>query len=273
MIIIYRKIYLVDTENLGSSELYNTINTKQNLLLFFVSQQRCVRDLKKCDDYEVIECNVSGKDGLDFIIDTYLGYLINVYGFTVEYIIVSNDMGYRNVINFWKNHGITVLQVTSENISKVKINRIEQLSSEEMLSLFKIYKTYVLNCKCPNNIKLQKSISEDKRLKKYNSKQLTDMILTINVKTVNDILKLKYSEMMLKKITNVAKCCKNKEHLRTQISRIKDINTVDTDFICYVYENVDKQHKGKRKHNKSSQLTISSKYTEKEIVLREIMEI
>lgn len=69
MIVIYRKIYLVDTENLGSSELYSTVDMKQNLLLFFVSQQRCVKDLKKCDDYKIIECNVNGKNGLDFIID------------------------------------------------------------------------------------------------------------------------------------------------------------------------------------------------------------
>lgn len=272
MIVIYRKIYLVDTENLGSSELYSTIDTKQNLLLFFISQQRCVKDLKKCDDYEIIECNVNGKNGLDFIIDTYLGYLVSTYGFTVEYTIVSNDMGFRNVVDFWKNCGIIVSQITSENISKVKIERIEQLCAKEMLFLFKIYKTYVLNYKYQNITKLQKSISENKQLKKYNSKQLTDMVLDLKINSINDILILKYSELMIKKINNVANCCKNREQLRTQISRIKDINTADAELICFLYENMTTFSKKNKKCNKISQITITDTCTERDIVLREVCE-
>lgn len=247
MIVIYRKIYLVDTENLGSSELYSTVDTKQNLLLFFTSQQRCVKDLKKCNDYEIIECNVNGKNGLDFIIDTYLGYLVSTYGFTVEYTIVSNDM-------------------------EVKIERIEQLCAKEMLFLFKIYKTYVLDCKYQNITKLQKSISENKQLKKYNSKQLTDMVLNLKINSINDILVLKYSELMIKKINNVASCCKNREQLKTQISRIKDINTADAEFICFLYENMTIFSKNKKRCNKISQITITDTCAERDIVLREVCE-
>ena len=159
-----------------------------------------------------------------------------------------------------------------EKISKVKIERIEQLCAKEMLFLFKIYKTYVLNCKYQNITKLQKSISENKQLRKYNSKQLTDMVLDLKINSINDILILKYSELMIKKINNVANCCKNREQLRTQISRIKDINTADAELICFLYENMTTFSKKNKKCNKISHITITDTCTERDIVLREVCE-
>jgi hypothetical protein len=62
--------------------------------------------LKK-NEYLII-CDVSGKDALDFIIDSFLGFKLNELGKLNEYVIISKDNGFKNIQRFWGSQGYIV---------------------------------------------------------------------------------------------------------------------------------------------------------------------
>ena len=102
-----RKVYLVDTENVGSAwkELLPQKNVKDVIILFYTEHSPGISyaDLNLIREYpssfDMILC-YPGKNGLDFQMVSYLGYLIKTAPKT-EYIIVSNDTGFDSVVKFW----------------------------------------------------------------------------------------------------------------------------------------------------------------------------
>ena len=72
-----------------------------------------------------------GKNGLDFQLVSYLGYLLKSAGKT-EYIIISNDMGYDCVIHFWKEQGYKVSRMTVYDLIQRKKARITQQKQEKI---------------------------------------------------------------------------------------------------------------------------------------------
>ncbi len=109
-----KKIFLVDTENVGSTwkDLLPAKTGSDQILLFFTENSPYVSytDLQLIlqfpDRFEMIKCN-PGKNGLDFQLVSYLGYLMKTAS-KANYVIVSNDSGFDAVVKFWQDRGMTV---------------------------------------------------------------------------------------------------------------------------------------------------------------------
>ncbi len=132
-----RKVYLVDTENVGTTwkEILPQKNTKDLIILFYTENSPGIsyKDLNIIRQYpssfDMILC-YSGKNGLDFQLVSYLGYLIKTAPKS-EYIIISNDVGYDAVVKFWCDREIEVLHVS----------KTELMSSENKKELYKSLKS------------------------------------------------------------------------------------------------------------------------------------
>jgi len=118
-----RKIYLVDTENVGSAwkELLPQRGSKDIIILFFTEHSPGISyyDLDVIRQYpssfDMIECT-PGKNGLDFQLVSYLGYLIKSAPKT-DYIIVTNDTGYDAVVKFWSLRGMSVVRKSKSELT------------------------------------------------------------------------------------------------------------------------------------------------------------
>lgn len=130
-----RKVYLVDTENIGTAwkELLAKKSSKDMLILFFTEYSPGISysDLDIIRQYpssfEMIEC-CPGKNGLDFQLVSYLGYLIKSAPKT-DYIIVTNDTGYDAVVKFWTSRDMSVKRQT-----KAELTLPEQVEEKDAFS-------------------------------------------------------------------------------------------------------------------------------------------
>lgn len=107
------KVYLVDVENVG----FKPFDTKDNSIeIYYITpSDKGITEIPS--NCKLISYRHNGcKDALDFILDTYLGYLIAKYQKSVEYIIVSNDKGYENVCGFWMEQGYKVTSSTLKSL-------------------------------------------------------------------------------------------------------------------------------------------------------------
>ena len=123
----YDRIYLIDCENVGFSFF-----TSPNDLVYYFTNESVSELPFQCNENEIHMClkHTGCKDALDFVIDTYLGYLIRAYGKNTEYFIISNDKGYDNVSAFWQQMGYNVYT----NPHKV-INRFEDNVSKKYFDI------------------------------------------------------------------------------------------------------------------------------------------
>ena len=62
--------------------------------------------LESSDKIELVHC-VTGHNGLDFQLSTYLGYMLHDIA-SSEVIIVSNDTGFDAVVSFWAKKGMNI---------------------------------------------------------------------------------------------------------------------------------------------------------------------
>ena len=65
---------------------------------------------------EMIPCN-TGKNGLDFQLSSYLGYLLRSSA-KARYVILSKDMGYDPLIQFWKERGAEITRESAQEVVK-----------------------------------------------------------------------------------------------------------------------------------------------------------
>ena len=108
-------IYLIDFENVHDSGLNGisllTENDEVNIFYSNKSEHMSfdthVNIMKSVAKIKYIKLRKSAKNYLDFQLATHVGYLI---GSQVEgpYYIISKDTGYDSVVDYWKEHGITV---------------------------------------------------------------------------------------------------------------------------------------------------------------------
>ena len=109
-----RKVYLVDTENVGTAwkEILPQKNLKDIMILFYTENSPGIsyQDLNVIRQYpasfDMMLC-YPGKNGLDFQLVSYLGYLIRTAPKS-EYIIISNDTGYDAAVKFWSDRKVEV---------------------------------------------------------------------------------------------------------------------------------------------------------------------
>lgn len=134
-----RKVYLVDTENVGSAwkELLPQKSSKDLIILFFTEHSPGISyyDLDIIRQYpssfDMIEC-IPGKNGLDFQLVSYLGYLIKTAPKT-DYVIVTNDTGYDAVVKFWNQREMSVVRKTKSELTAPE--RVADASEEVKAAL------------------------------------------------------------------------------------------------------------------------------------------
>lgn len=144
-----RKVYLVDTENVGTAwkELLPQKGAKDVIILFYTEHSPGISygDLNVIREYpssfDMILC-YPGKNGLDFQMVSYLGYLIKTAPKS-EYIIVSNDTGYDAVVKFWSEREIEVCRRSKSELLTPKEKQAEDGDVKIMLkeALSETYQT------------------------------------------------------------------------------------------------------------------------------------
>lgn len=121
-----RKVYLVDTENVGTAwkELLPQRGAKDIIILFYTENSPGISyvDLNVIREYplsfDMVLC-YPGKNGLDFQMVSYLGYLIKTAPKT-EYVIISNDTGYDAAVKFWRDREIEVCRRSKSELTAPK---------------------------------------------------------------------------------------------------------------------------------------------------------
>lgn len=108
--------------------------TKNDIVYLFYSKNtphlpmELVKTINECKALiEPIKSDI-GKNAMDFIIATFLGYKVHEYGTRDNYFILSKDKGYQPLVSFWEDWNAklvsSLLQVvkptkTSKTIKKV----------------------------------------------------------------------------------------------------------------------------------------------------------
>ena len=109
-----RDIYLIDFENVASEGLSGItyLSEDDQVIIFYSNNSNRIsmkmhiligKSVCKLDYFEVL---VGGKNALDHQLSTWLGYLIGTGAAERNYYIVSRDMGYKHVANFWAGSAI-----------------------------------------------------------------------------------------------------------------------------------------------------------------------
>lgn len=134
-----RKVYLVDTENVGTAwkEILPQKSSKDVIILFYTEHSPGISytDLNVIREYplsfDMILC-YPGKNGLDFQMVSYLGYLIKTAPRS-EYIIVSNDTGFDAVVKFWSGREIEVCRKSKSELTAPQKRETEDEDVRDML--------------------------------------------------------------------------------------------------------------------------------------------
>ena len=117
-------LYLVDFENVHDSGLTGVSNLTENddICIFYsvksehMSFDTHVNIMKSAAKVRYIKLRRSAKNYLDFQLVTHLGFLIGS-GHPGPYYIISKDTGYDSALDYWKDHGVTVLRQPSINFN------------------------------------------------------------------------------------------------------------------------------------------------------------
>ncbi len=130
-----RDIYLIDFENVASEGLSGItyLSPEDQVIIFYsansnrLSMKMHILIGKSICNLSYFEVSVGGKNALDHQISTWLGYLIGTGAAERSYYIVSRDMGYRHVANFWAvNDGKPRVRCVETIRAAVRLERIRQ---------------------------------------------------------------------------------------------------------------------------------------------------
>ena len=116
-------VYLIDTENVRTvwTLLLDKMSDNDKIYVFYtmnsgnVSYEDLNGIISSGRNVELIQCH-TGKNGLDFQLVSYLGYLIR-NNENADYCIISDDSGYDAVVKFWEGRDIDVTRKTAFQIS------------------------------------------------------------------------------------------------------------------------------------------------------------
>lgn len=116
-------VYLIDTENVRTvwTLLLDRMTVNDKIYVFYtmnsgnVSYEDLNGVLSSGKSIELIQCH-TGKNGLDFQLVSYLGYLIR-NNENADYCIISDDSGYDAVIKFWEGRDVDVTRKTAFQVS------------------------------------------------------------------------------------------------------------------------------------------------------------
>lgn len=111
-----RKYYLIDTENVGDRwiDFIENLREEEVLVVFYTKNHSKLLEenyLKQRYNQQIrwVECMV-GSNALDHQLMGVLSYLIATHA-EASYWIFSNDTGYQNVVDFWKQRNVNICTV------------------------------------------------------------------------------------------------------------------------------------------------------------------
>lgn len=118
--------YLIDTENVGSvwKALLDRMDGQDKLLLFYTENSPGISyaDLQSLltsgKSFEFFSCH-TGKNGLDFQLISYLGYLLHSWPKS-RLVVLSDDTGYDPALQFWTEKGFEVQRMTKAMLRAAK---------------------------------------------------------------------------------------------------------------------------------------------------------
>ena len=111
----FGRLYLIDYENTSDTGLIGLshLSKSDELVIFFGSNNNSISfnslemiHLAACHS-TIEKCERSAKNYLDFRLVSYLGMRLGKEEFS-SVVIVSNDMGYDAVVEFWSEQGVTI---------------------------------------------------------------------------------------------------------------------------------------------------------------------
>ena len=127
-----RNVYLIDFENTREYGIKSIQTTDRDLLIIVYTANAAKLDLDSLSELQatlqVIRAQ-TGKQALDLLLVSYLGFAIADLGKSANYIIISNDGDYDGVVNFWKNRGYRVERQTVDTEQAKKAAKQEVKTS------------------------------------------------------------------------------------------------------------------------------------------------
>jgi hypothetical protein len=123
-------VYLVDYENVKADGLegIGDLTESDSLYLFYSENADKLtfglheKLLESKAKIEYLKADVGTKNALDFQLVTYIGWLIARHS-TDNYIIVTNDNGFKSVVTFWRKRNVNIELVA--NLARTNMKQIE----------------------------------------------------------------------------------------------------------------------------------------------------
>ena len=120
-------LIFVDFENVHNTGLNGLENLTENEIVYLFYSKNTphlpmdvvAKISKSPADIELIESGV-GKNAMDFVIASYLGYMINEHDDNVDYYILSKDKGYKPLVDFWEDWNVEIITDLSKFCKKTK---------------------------------------------------------------------------------------------------------------------------------------------------------
>lgn len=134
---VAKKVYLVDTENVGAvwKHLFQLAANTDDILLFytentpFLSYNDLEYILSYKERFTMIKC-YTGNNALDFQLVSYLGFMMKT-GAKTQYIIVSNDTGYDAMIRFWNDRERNVSRLSQAELIRTVKQKTEKVPAKQ----------------------------------------------------------------------------------------------------------------------------------------------
>ena len=120
-------LIFVDFENVHNTGFDGLENLTENEIVYLFYSKNTphlpmdvvAKISKSPADIELIESGV-GKNAMDFVIASYLGYMINEHDDNVDYYILSKDKGYKPLVDFWEDWNVEIITDLSKFCKKTK---------------------------------------------------------------------------------------------------------------------------------------------------------
>lgn len=139
------RVYLIDTENIGKRLIKELSNIRDidNIIIFESDKtfKLSFSDLTNISmsNISVINTHNGAKNAMDFMITTVVGHLVTENKDRI-YIIVSDDSGFDEVVNYWKFQGIYIRRHNGIGIEDrsldVQIHRGKEVQLKELNKVY-----------------------------------------------------------------------------------------------------------------------------------------
>lgn len=156
--------YLIDFENVNEDGLSISEKlTKHNHIHLFYTKNTPKIDIKILNNLNSADLSThkipAGKQSLDMHLVSYLGYLIGSHKSNNDYVIISKDSDYDNIISFWKKQNNTNITRHKKISDFQKENKATNTTANNTNSQKnKETKTKKSEIKCQLNTEIQKAI-------------------------------------------------------------------------------------------------------------------